>query len=210
MGTGEAEMRARDDMDAKDRLVEFHRIISDQLDARLAESPRFFWALVVVSTGYGYVLWNEMSDPAQALSGRHVVVKLASILAYFTILWASWYLAALGYAFRFLQNCQHCIERALGWDHYAPEQSVPPATVARFRDSFWLLPGIYHGHVFGLCLFLVIVLIASAFRWWPNCFAIFLHFIFLVLGLVFIHRINVHYVRRFRARRKDPDTIAVL
>lgn len=38
------------------RLATFHQTISEQLNARLSESPKFFAVLVVVSTGYGYVL----------------------------------------------------------------------------------------------------------------------------------------------------------
>jgi hypothetical protein len=55
-------------MGCRDQLAGFHKTISEQLNARLAESPRFFWALVVVSTGYGYVLWNYAieRDPRQA------------------------------------------------------------------------------------------------------------------------------------------------
>ena len=45
---------------------------------------------------------------------------IASLLSYVAVLWASWYLAALGYAFRYLQYGQHCIEQALGWDAYVP------------------------------------------------------------------------------------------
>src|SRR5712691_9575156 len=99
------------------QLADFHRTISEQLNSRLEESPRFFWALVAISTAYGYSLWGEMSDPS-AQAETHIVVHLA-------ILWASWYLAALGYAFRFLQNTQHCIEHALGWDHYTPTNNAP-------------------------------------------------------------------------------------
>ena len=197
-------------MGESDRLAEFHRTISSQLNARLAESPRFFWALVAVSTGYGYVLWNEASVSGDAQSARHIIVRLASVLVYVTILWASWYLAALGYAFRFLQNSQHCIERALGWSKYAPEYGVPPENLSRYSDAFWLLPGIYHAHVFGLCVFLLVVVTTSAWQWWPNCVALFIHFLFLGFGLAFILRINAHYLQKFRLRRRDPNAMEAL
>lgn len=111
-------------LDQQESLAEFHRTISEQLNARLEESPRFFWALVAISTAYGYALWGAKSDVSDQAQ-REIVVRLTAILAYLATLWASWYLAALGYAFRFLQNTQHCIERALGWDHYAPPKHPP-------------------------------------------------------------------------------------
>jgi|SRR5713101_6692878 len=111
-------------MDQQERLADFHRTISEQLNSRLEESPRFFWALVAISTAYGYALWEPKSDPL-ALAQREIVVRLTAILAYLATLWASWYLAALGYAFRFLQNTQHCIEHALGG------RSMPPKTQDR-------------------------------------------------------------------------------
>jgi hypothetical protein len=40
----------------KELLAQFHHTISEQLDSRLSESPKFFGLLVIVSTGYGYVL----------------------------------------------------------------------------------------------------------------------------------------------------------
>src|SRR5713101_2090467 len=126
--------------DEHDRLAGFHRTISDQLNARLVESPRFFWALVVVSAGYGYVLTKPELDQ------NATVFNLASALSYISVLWASWYLAALGYAFRFLQNGQHCIERALRWNPYVPAPGEPPDG---WCDAFWLLPGIYHAHAAG-------------------------------------------------------------
>jgi hypothetical protein len=118
-------------MDQPDRLAGFHLTISEQLNARLAESPRFFWALVAVSTGYGYVLWNLR---LQSEPDRTFLFTLASSLAYFAVLWASWYLAALGYAFRFLQNSQHCMEHALQWDNLGPrpiprQPGEPPSPI---------------------------------------------------------------------------------
>lgn len=80
-------------------LAEFHHTISEQLNARLSESPKFFGLLIVVSTAYGYVL----SKPE--LSAQKELFVLASLLSYVAVLWASWYLAALGYAFsRLLKN----------------------------------------------------------------------------------------------------------
>jgi hypothetical protein len=82
----------------KELLAGFHHTISEQLDSRLSESPKFFGLLVVVSTGYGYVLSGQ-SSPKLLLP--------ATLLALAATFWASWYLAALGYAFRFLQFGQH-------------------------------------------------------------------------------------------------------
>lgn len=138
------------------RLAQFHHTISEQLNARLEESTKFFGLLIVVSTGYGYVL----STPV--LCSQRDVFVLASFLAYGTVLWLTWYLAALGYAFRFLQNSQHLIEHALGWSPaYVPGPQngrvvgEPPESL-KLKDSFWLLPGIYHAHAAGLSAFLVV------------------------------------------------------
>jgi hypothetical protein len=92
--------------DEKQLLAQFHHTISEQLNARLSESLKFFGLLIIVSTGYGYVLSKRELDE---------LFVPASLLAYGAVLCASWYLAALGYAFRFLQNSQHMIEHALGW-----------------------------------------------------------------------------------------------
>jgi hypothetical protein len=91
----------------KELLAQFHHTISEQLDSRLSESPKFFGLLVVVSSGYGFVLSKpELSK----------FILLAALLSLAAILWAAWYLAALGYAFRFLQSTQHRIEHALDWN----------------------------------------------------------------------------------------------
>jgi hypothetical protein len=190
-----------------DRLAGFHHTVSDQLNSRLEESPRFFWVLVGVSTAYGYVLWNFSSASGQAQPARQKVLVLASILVYAAVLWASWYLAALGYAFRFLQNCQHCVEHALGWDLYVPSgrrPGTPPSKVRWFfcSEVFWLLPGIYHAHAAGLVILLA--MISGAFcwnsrQWWPSILFLF--------GVWFIIWINSHYVRKFIKMRRDPGTV---
>ena len=75
-------------MDDKDKelLAQFHHTISEQLNARLSESPKFFGLLVLVSTGYGYVL----SEPKLCK-----LIPLATGLSLAATVWASWYLAAL-------------------------------------------------------------------------------------------------------------------
>ena len=202
----------------RDQLAGFHRTISEQLNARLSESPRFFWALVVVSTGYGYVLWNVANDERQGEPGSCAMLVIASLLSYGAVLWASWYLlAALGYAFRYLQNGQHCIEEALGWDVYGPPRGDAPSKIRwGSLDNFWLLPGIYHAHVSGLVLFLTIVIIA--FFWYSRqcwcsypalCIGI-IAFVFWAIGVAFIFGINRRYVRKYRKKRKDPATVPVL
>jgi hypothetical protein len=135
--------------------------------SRLSESPKFFGLLVVVSTGHGYVLSSPL------LYKQKEVFFLASLLSYAAVLWASWYLAALGYAFRFLQNSQHRIENALGWNpKYVPGSEEdrmtgqppqwPPRTFRRSIDAFWLLPGIYHAHAASLAVFLILFAWLSA------------------------------------------------
>ena len=202
----------------RDQLADFHHTISQQLNARLAESPRFFWALVVVSTGYGYVLWNVAKNSEQAEPRLHTVLVLASLLSYVAVLWASWYLAALGYAFRYLQNSQHCIEHALGWNTYVPiggprRPGEPPARICRCSEIFWLLPGIYHAHVFGLVAFLAIIIAAFccySSQWWDSHSELLIGFILFGIGVGFIICVNVHYVRKFRKTRRDPRSVTVL
>jgi hypothetical protein len=190
-------------MNERDQLATFHQTISKQLNARLEESPRFFWALVVVSTGYGYLLWNYAVKPE---SGSHTIATVAALLSYFAILWASWYLAALGYAFRFLQNAQHCIEHALGWHEYAPEPRNPPERIC-IRDVFWLLPSIYHAHVFGLCAFLGVVVVSYCRLLGGR---VYIGVIAFVLGILFIFGINWWYLWKFRQRPKPDPKAAVL
>ena len=193
--------------EALDRLPQYHRTVSDQLNSRLEESPRFFWVLVGVSTAYGYVLWNVKPVAGKAEPQRQDLLLLAWILMYLAVLWASWYLAALGYAFRFLQNCQHCVERALGWDCYAPSGRKPgtPPTKVRcycFGEVFWLLPGIYHAHAAGLFGLLVMLIGAywwSSRQWWL--------FIPLLGGIWFMLWINARYVRKFVRIRRDPASV---
>ena len=86
----------------RDQLADFHHTISEQLNARLSESPRFFWALVVVSTGYGYVLWNVANDQRQAEPGLCTMLGIASLLSCVAVLWASWYLARPSHQFLIL------------------------------------------------------------------------------------------------------------
>lgn len=201
-------------MDNKDRLAGFHHTISEQLNARLEESPRFFWVLVAVSTGYGYVLWNLPPQNQQT----SVLFLVSSVLAYLAVLWASWYLAALGYAFRYLQNSQHCMEHALGWDNLGPqgiprESGKPPAAIKRCGDLFWMLPGIYHAHAFGLTGFLGIVVLAICWQirqchgvYWAS----FAGLALFGFGVGFIICINVHYVRMFRGKWRNPESVPLL
>jgi hypothetical protein len=129
----------------KELLAGFHHTISEQLDSRLSESPKFFGLLVVVSTGYGYVLSNP------CLSNLLLPTTLLALAATF---WATWYLAALGYAFRFLQSGQHRIEQELGWTQYTRVSGKPPEG---YWNPFWLLPGIYHAHAAGLSAFFTLI-----------------------------------------------------
>lgn len=206
----------------RDQLAGFHQTISQQLNARLAESPRFFWALVVVSTGYGYVLWNVANATKQDEPELRPVLILASLLSYVAVLWASWYLAALGYAFRYLQSGQHCIEHALGWDAYVPQYGEPPATIrwwqCRYvcRDVFWLLPGIYQAHVGGLVAFLAIIILAFCCygSQWGGSYSelpiVFIASFFSLFGVAWIIWINKRYVLKFRKIWKNPREVAVL
>lgn len=192
----------------KELLAGFHHTISEQLNSRLSESPKFFGLLIVVSTAYGYVL--SKSD----LRCNRELFVLASVLSYSAVLWAAWYLAALGYAFRFLQNSQHLIEHALDWSPgFVPGKEKerttgePPNPIKNPLDIFWLLPGIYHAHVAGLVVFLTTICGAFwlyARKWWPYCRVTIIGSIAVFLGLCFICWINWHYFRKFRGRRRSP------
>jgi len=186
-----------------DLLAQFHHTISEQLNPRLSESPKFFGLLIIVSTSYGYVL----SKP-----GLDELYVPASLLAYATVLWASWYLAALGYAFRFLQNSQHIIEHALGWNpRYVPgpengrTTGTPPCFIKKPSDLIWLLPGVYHPHAVGLAFFLVLICFAfCCHRWhyWSHGWLIASGIHVIVAGLVVIGCIHRHYLDKFRKKWK--------
>jgi hypothetical protein len=191
------------------RLAQFHHTISEQLNARLQESTKFFGLLIVVSTGYGYVLSNP------ALSGQKDVFVLASFLAYGTVLWLVWYLAALGYAFRFLQNSQHLIEHALGWSPaYVPGlqngRTGEPPEPLKLKDSFWLLPGIYHAHAAGLSAFLVVICAAFGYRawaWQAHWCVTLICSVAILLGFIWVFWINRYYLKKFRKNRKKPEQL---
>ncbi|MCY3778038.1 MAG: hypothetical protein OXH11_18845 [Candidatus Aminicenantes bacterium] len=192
------------------QLASFHDTISRQLNARLEESPRFFWALIVVSTGYGYVIWEIANGPQPTESPLRTVFILASLLAFSAVIWASWYLAALGYAFRYLQNVQHCIEHALGWEIYGPKSGSLPPRICGCSGVFSLLPGIYHAHIFGLITFQVLINSAFSYyiwQWCGICIALLLFLISNVIGVGFHFLINRHYVRRFSEKWNDPKSI---
>lgn len=172
----------------KELLAQFHHTISEQLDSRLSESPKFFGLLVVVSSGYGYVL----SEPKLCK-----FITLATVLSLAATLWAAWYLAALGYAFRFLQNVQHRIEHALEWSpKYTPDSGEPPEHLWNPLGWFWLLPGIYHAHAAGLCFLFVLVCITGFACPW----GIFIS----MTGVSMISLVNLCYLKKFKGKRKKP------
>jgi len=186
----------------KNLLAQFHHTISEQLNARLSESPRFFGLLIVVSTAYGYVLSQpNLSD----------LLTIASVLFILATIWASWYLAALGYAFRYLQNSQHLIEHALGWiPKYVPapengrQTGEPPWPPKTLGNILWLLPGIYHPNAVGLYGFLMIIYATYCYRawnWWPHGYLIMAVAICVVGSLMLILGIHLHYLFKFSKRR---------
>ena len=183
----------------RESLAGFHKTISEQLNTRLAESPKFFGLLVVTGTAYGYVLlkFKEVEFP---------VFVLASVLAYVAIFWSLWYLAALGYAFRYLQNSQHRIEDEIGWGAYRNKTTgIPPNPCWRLSYAFWLLPGIYHAHAFGLTALLVIVT-GGFFYHWPGArnVAIGSGILTALASIGLVLALNIHYVRKFSVNRLPP------
>ena len=130
---------------------------------------------------------------------------LVSGVAYFSILWVVTYLAALGYAFRYLQNSQHRIEDVLGWEIFRPETTgIPPQNIRSIGDLFWLMPGIYHAHLYGL-LFLSLVLHAVFIAIIPDVRAATIVAITtLLFEIIWALVWNYHYLRKFRQRHVRP------
>ena len=180
-----------EEKDKVEALSAFHRTISEQLNARLSESPKFFWAVGLAVTAYGYVLWDYDKHPG--------LFPIASLIAYLSILWAIWYLAALGYAFRYLQNAQHRIEDELGWKKYRSKTTgIPPKSIETLGQLFWLFPGIYHAHLAGLVglsfiLYAVFILRASG-----NIVSVVAISVLLAFQVVWVLGWNYHYVAKFR------------
>jgi hypothetical protein len=191
----------------KELLAHYHHTISEQLNSRLSESPKFFGLLIIVSTGYGYVLSNDK------LSNNTRLFALASLLSYAAVLWASWYLAALGYAFRILQNIQRSIEQKLEWNKMydssqtSGENSRPPWPIRTIPDLVWLLPGIYHPHAAGLSALLIMICVAyGSYSWkqYPNCCVLLASAIAATVGIILIWMMNRHYLKKFRTKTQEP------
>jgi hypothetical protein len=193
--------------DKEELLAQYHHTISEQLNSRLSESPKFFGLLIIVSTGYGYVLSNHN------LSCNKELFMLASLLSYATVLWAGWYLAALGYSFRFLQNCQHCMGHALKWRTFGPRTDEKERTKFPFA-AFWLLPSIYHPHACGLFVFLAAICGVFYFHvrryWgWSWGYALLVGMIFFLIGAGLMYQANRVYKIKYYKRRRDPDECTV-
>jgi hypothetical protein len=127
------------------------------------------------------------------------------LVAYAAVLWSVWYLAALGYAFRYLQNAQHRIEDDLGWQIYRNRTTgIPPSDDGFIAQTFWLLPGIYHAHAAGLTILLCLVVAAFGWRWfWLQnwCVAILFSISGGVASVAIVFVINRRYFLRFRDKR---------
>lgn len=185
-------------------LVSYYQTISEQLNARLTESPRFFGVVVVASTAYGYVIWNGKA----AKSIDFFFLGFSSLVFYVVILWAIWYLLALGYAFRYLQFSQHRIEDDLGWDVYrSKETGNPPGNIKGLKDLFWVLPGIYHAHLGGLITIIFLLFSVFILQAENLCMATLMAFPFLVIAAFFTWWVGFHYlekIRRVHNSRKEP------
>ncbi len=183
-------------------LSDFHKTISEQLNSRLSESPRFFWVVALSITGYGYILWTYDEKPA--------LFPIATLVVYLSILWATWYLAALGYAFRYLQNAQHRIEDDLGWEIYRPKTTgIPPEKIRKLSHVFWLLPGIYHAHLGGFVGLSLVLSSVYVSRTYNECGSILLALSFILFEIVWIVGWNYHYLSKFRETFVRPrgDTV---
>jgi hypothetical protein len=185
-------------------LPQFHRTISEQLNARLSEAPRFFWAVILSITAYAYVLWWYAGEK-QTPERFYTVFLLVSGVAYLSILWVLMYIAALGYAFRYLQNSQHRIEEVLGWEIYRPETTgVPPDAIRSTGDLFWLLPGIYHAHLYGLIFLSIVIHVIFVLILPDTGGAALTASLTFIAETVWILSWNYHYLRKFRHRHVRP------
>lgn len=188
-------------------LVTFHSTMADQLNSRLSESPRFFAFVIAALTAYAFVISHYQSD-------RFMLV-LVSFISYMVLQWAIWYMAALGYAFRFLQYSMHLAEVALDWTQYSLEYGVPPKTRS-FSRTFWLHPGIYHAHLAGLIIIVCIVCAVFSFKWWrgtgafghPQCEALTVLSCGVVGSLLWTLFINNHYVNKYEDKANVDFTKA--
>lgn len=178
---------------ANEKLEIFHRIISDQLNARLAESPKFFWAVVAVGSAYGYALW-EYPRGGGVGPFQHLALILISTLAFGVALLAEWYLAALGYGFRFLQATQVRVEKVLEWHRFGLARAESPGS--EWKYPFWLLPSIYLPHAIAFGALMVLVALGSgiALRWAS------LNWAGVAVGVVAPYFLNAHYHRKFRQK----------
>lgn len=188
----------------KGSLELFHRTISEQLNARLSEAPRFFWVVILSMTAYAYVLWWYAGEKQKPDHFDNMFL-LVSGVAYLSILWVIMYLAALGYAFRYLQNSQHRIEDKLGWEIFRPKTTgIPPEAIRSIGDLFWLLPGIYHAHLYGL-IFLSVILQVMLVTILPDLRgALVIATITLLIEGIWIWLWNYHYLKKFRQRHVRP------
>ncbi len=125
------------------------------------------------------------------------------------ILWAIWYLLALGYGFRYLQYSQHRIEDDLGWERYRSEGTgKPPAKVEGLGNLFWVLPGIYHAHLAGLIAVIVILIgLAGVFVFQESNLwsALFTVLTVLAIAIAFTWWAGFHYLGKIRGVHASRD-----
>lgn len=187
----------------KNRLASFHGTMAEQLNSRLSESPRFFALILAALTAYAYVI-------SQPQTGRFLLA-LVSLISYVVLLWAIWYVAALGYAFRFLQYSMHQAEKVLGWDKHG----LSSGEVSRegIFSSFWLLPGIYHAHLSGLVCIVGIVCFIFGVKWWntagfwcPHWEAVALGISTWQLGVGWSFFINKYYRDKYDKKLNNSTT----
>lgn len=184
-------------------LATFYSTMAEQLDSRLSESPKFFGVILAALTAYGYVISTWKPGTSRFL------LVLVSLISYIVILWAIWYVAALGYAFRFLQYPMHQAEKVLGWETYTIRSGEVPKSCSLHR-YFWLLPGIYHAHLGGLVAIMAIVCFVFAFKWWntegafgcPHSEALSSSSIGFFLGLLWTVAINNRYVNKYEDKER--------
>ena len=194
----------------KENLAKYHATIAEQLDSRMAESPKFFGVVVVALTAYAYAIWHWVPNKeGSTLAEQGFMLGIVSILAYLVVLWAVSYLAALSYAFRFLQYSMHKAEDELGWKGFRLSDAER-MNYGCVTDSFKLSPGIYHAHLAGLFFIMILLCFVFWHKWAYYCRTVGEKIwclgesrdwvypgVFLLFGVFWFVFVNRHYLLKY-------------
>ncbi|MEQ1845957.1 MAG: hypothetical protein ABL983_10345 [Nitrospira sp.] len=204
----------------KQNLTTYHATIAEQLDSRMAESPKFFGVVVVALTAYAYAIWHWVPNKdGSTLVEQGFMLGIVSMLAYLVVLWAVSYLAALSYAFRFLQYSMHKAEDELGWKGFRLSDAER-MHYGCVTDSFRLLPGIYHAHLAGLFFVMIFICFVFSHKWAYYCREAGERIgclgesrdwvypgVFLLFGTFWFVFVNRHYMLKYVSKIKEREIV---